>query len=79
MSCGYACVGCGRCRGKPRELNITSTCFRCGHENPPEASACERCGLELPRLPGPTASRTSSTCGSRADSPHGTPGTPPAS
>ncbi len=53
MSCGYACVGCGRCRGKPRELNITTVCFRCGHDNPKEATHCERCGLEMPRLPAP--------------------------
>lgn len=51
MSCGYACVSCGRCRGKPRELKTDTICFRCGFENPPEASRCERCGLEIPRLP----------------------------
>ncbi|GAA6488399.1 hypothetical protein CE91St32_09580 [Gordonibacter pamelaeae] len=58
MSCGYACIGCGRCRGKPRALNITAVCFRCGHENPPEATTCEQCNLELPRLPGPSQAAT---------------------
>ncbi len=33
MGCGYACAGCGRCRGKARALNITATCFRCGFDN----------------------------------------------
>lgn len=51
MSCGYACISCGRCRGKPRELKITTVCFRCGHDNPEGSLRCEKCGLELPRLP----------------------------
>lgn len=54
MSCGYACVSCGRCRGKPRKLNITTVCFRCGHKNPEGAVRCENYGLELPRPPKPS-------------------------
>lgn len=79
MSCGYACIGCGRCRGKPRELNITSTCFRCGHTNPQGAVKCEQCGLEMSRLPGPSSKepRTPSTNGSQGDSQCGKAGTLP--
>lgn len=51
MSCGYACISCGKCRGKPRELSITTVCFRCGHKNGDGDRKCAKCGLELPRLP----------------------------
>ena len=51
MGCGYACIGCGRCRGEPRRLNISATCFRCGFDNEQGVRRCARCGLELPRPP----------------------------
>lgn len=53
MGCGYACIGCGRCRGESRKLNITTVCFRCGHDNEPGARRCSQCGLEMPRPPQP--------------------------
>ncbi len=52
MSCGYACVGCGKCRGKPKELRITPACPRCGYLNEVSARVCAECGMEMPRAAG---------------------------
>lgn len=52
MSCGYACVGCGKCKGIVRPLAMPGHCPACGFDNEPDAKTCEKCGMPLPLAPG---------------------------
>lgn len=52
MSCGYACVGCGKCTGTPKPMLETGTCPACGYQNTSDAIRCVECGRPLPPRPG---------------------------
>lgn len=52
MSCGYACVGCGKCKGISRPILVTGHCPACGFDNEESAVRCARCGRFLPQPPG---------------------------
>lgn len=53
-SCGYNCINCGRCKGKPPKPIFVPVCLRCGHTNPLGSEICESCGFSLKLVPGVT-------------------------
>ena len=52
MSCGYACVGCGKCKGVVRALTPQGHCPACGFNNEDDEQVCKKCGMPLPSAPG---------------------------
>ena len=53
-SCGYNCINCGRCKGRPPKPILVPVCIHCGHSNPLGMLACEVCGSSLELVPGVT-------------------------
>ncbi|GAA6488398.1 hypothetical protein K270103H11_09650 [Gordonibacter urolithinfaciens] len=47
MSCGYACVNCGKCKGKARPLMKPGECPVCHATNPLGSRRCTKCGSPL--------------------------------
>ena len=52
MSCGYACVNCGKCKGQVRPLRCEGVCPACGTANSADALVCAVCGMPVPPRPG---------------------------
>ena len=52
MSCGYACVNCGKCKGVARPLRCEGICPACGTVNDEGAATCAVCGMPIPPRPG---------------------------
>lgn len=52
MSCGYACVGCGKCQGIARPLMAAGLCPACHTQNEADAVRCSGCGMLLPPVAG---------------------------
>ena len=53
-TCGYACVNCGRCKGRLPKPILVTRCVACAHENPRGSEVCEACGASLLLRPGIT-------------------------
>lgn len=53
-SCGYACINCGRCKGRLPKPILVPLCPACGHDNPFGSETCEACGGSLELRPGIT-------------------------
>lgn len=53
-SCGYNCINCGRCKGKPPKPIFVPVCIYCGNTNPLGSEVCSRCGKSLKLIPGTT-------------------------
>ena len=52
MSCGYACINCGKCKGEIRKPMAAGYCPFCKHLNDSYATICDRCGMRVPIRPG---------------------------
>ncbi|MGI6033800.1 MAG: hypothetical protein ACOX69_10320 [Coriobacteriales bacterium] len=53
-TCGYACINCGRCKGRAPKPIYVPVCIYCGHTNPFGSKTCEACGKSLKLIPGTT-------------------------
>lgn len=51
-SCGYACINCGRCKGRLPKPILVPRCMACGYENPLGSVICAKCGASLELKPG---------------------------
>lgn len=61
MSCGYACVNCGKCKGVVRDVTPEGYCPACKFQNDTSSEFCTQCGMRLPQAPG--AARSSASGG----------------
>ncbi|MBC2889415.1 zinc-ribbon domain-containing protein [Gordonibacter massiliensis (ex Traore et al. 2017)] len=61
MSCGYACVNCGKCKGESRPLMKPGECPVCHEANPPERRTCSKCGSPLAPAAGAARGRSART------------------
>lgn len=53
-TCGYACINCGRCKGRMPKPILVPLCPFCGYDNPFGSETCEKCGGSLELQPGVT-------------------------
>jgi hypothetical protein len=52
LSCGYACINCGKCKGEVRKPLAPGYCPACKRQNDAAADVCEQCGMRIPIRPG---------------------------
>ena len=70
---GYACINCGRCKGRLPKPILVPRCVACEHENPFGSEVCEACGASLELRTGVTntAGRPLHRTGSEKATPNG--------
>lgn len=52
MSCGYACIDCGKRKGEVRHVLRPGLCPFCQSQNAPDANRCAVCGKPILPPPG---------------------------